>query len=120
MSDRAAQIILAAVLLNLAIIAIAGYAIEGSREPIGVVFLTEAGPVPFNHEAHAVPGAPGMDCADCHHKLQGDATGEVSCRACHYYGKEPHRCETAKVHKRCIGAACVKCHVDKECGFCHK
>ncbi|MEW6359398.1 MAG: cytochrome c3 family protein [Planctomycetota bacterium] len=120
MSEKARRIILAAVLLDLAIIGVAGYAVGRSDAPLGVLFLTQGGPVPFNHEAHATVGGPGMECIACHHKMRGQGGGNMNCRACHYYSREPHRRESDKVHKRCIGADCVRCHADKECGFCHK
>ncbi|NOZ20662.1 MAG: cytochrome c3 family protein [Planctomycetes bacterium] len=121
MSKKTHTIILAVALLNLAIVAFVGYAVEWDQSPVGFLFLTKGGPVAFNHQLHAPPGTPEKDCKECHHDLpNGSPPPQMSCRACHYYGKEPKRCEAEKIHKRCIGAKCRSCHVIEDCSHCHK
>ena len=120
MPRRAQTIVLTVVLINLGLIAIVGYALDYGAEPMGVVFVTSAGPVAFGHRKHVLHGGEDHQCRSCHHDIKDAETHEKKCRGCHYYGREPHRSEKAKTHKRCVGHRCVSCHADKKCGYCHR
>ncbi len=130
MSKRTEKLVFITVLANLVLIAIVGYALDCYREPVGVLFVTPAGPVAFTHRTHVQHGGDDLQCRSCHHDVKGKVAGAVghlgakespekSCRACHYDGKETHRNVKEKVHQRRIGAKCVSCHADKPCSFCH-
>jgi len=119
MAERTQRIIFAAVIVNLAVIAAVGYALDHYRQPKGALFVTKGGPVAFDHQAHVLHGGEDLQCNSCHHDIKDEESLEKKCRNCHYYGKNPHRNEKEKIHKRCIGAKCVSCHADKKCSHCH-
>jgi len=119
MSRETKRITLIVILVNLAALGLVGYAIEHMGPPVGVLFLTSAGPVAFNHQGHVRHGGEGLNCENCHHEVLSLNSSEKNCRACHYYGKEPFHNASEKVHKRCIGAKCMSCHADKACAYCH-
>lgn len=119
MSKRTKRTALGIALVNLTLVGVVGYALEGRKEIVGTLFLTPAGPVAFKHQLHVRHGGPDLDCKACHHDLLAGESTEKNCRACHYYGDDPFRAEAEKDHKRCIGAKCVSCHATKDCAFCH-
>ena len=119
MTHRTQKVTFLAILINLAVLGVVGYALDCCRQPVGALFLTKGGPVAFSHQAHVLHGGEDLQCKSCHHDIKGKENLEKKCRDCHYYGKDPHRNEKEKIHKRCIGAKCVSCHADKKCIYCH-
>ena len=117
----------AIVLAVFAIIAILGYSLDQSKEPVRVAFNTKGGGVIFDHQMHA--SLENTGCQECHHNYtpgedkDKPAVEDMKCRSCHYSKDSEFAeiCQDAAVHKRCIGKNCINCHAkgSVDCTFCH-
>ena len=133
--------IMAAVLL---IVGVASYAAVCAKvpdkEPIRLMFKTDAGKVLFQHQLHTTSSGYGVSCNDCHHHPEDDEAALRACTDCH--GKEEGISEAAlKTCTECHEAdeiedtemmkkadafhkQCIDCHKDfekgpVECAGCH-
>jgi cytochrome c553 len=94
--------ILAAVLL---IVGVASYAAFSARapekDPVRLMFQTDAGKVLFQHQLHTQPSGYGASCNDCHHHPKDDEAALRACGDCH--GKDEKMTEATL-------ETCIKCH----------
>ena len=136
-----AAYIMAAVLL---FVGVASYAALSAREPekdpVRLMFYTDAGKVLFQHQLHTQPSGYGVSCNDCHHHPEDDEAALRTCGDCH--GKDEKMTEpTLKTCTEChetdeiqdtemvkradaFHTQCIECHKDfekgpVECSHCH-
>jgi hypothetical protein len=136
-----AAYIMAAVLL---IVGVASYAAlfarEPEKDPVRLMFKTDAGKVLFQHQLHTQASGYGVSCNDCHHHPEDDEAALRACGDCH--GKDEKMTEaTLKTCTEChetdeiqdtkmvkradaFHTQCIECHKDfekgpVECSDCH-
>ena len=113
------------IIIILAVIGTIGYMMNDSGNPIRVLFKTKGGPVIFTHKNH-IEEYEG-DCTNCHHNAKDKYGNDIwRCRDCHSAGGAiDSACKERPIHKQCIGANCIDCHLSNgleanNCGFCHR
>lgn len=105
MTSKKHRLIMYGVAIQLVLIAIVCYAafpIETPREPIRLMYQTNAGKVLFDHQTHASVEGYALDCLDCHHLHFGEEIDPVACSLCH----------AAKGEEKEFPDMCFDCHGD--------
>jgi hypothetical protein len=87
-------------LLLVAIVCYAAFPVSVPKEPLRLMYQTNAGKVLFDHQAHATVNGYSLACADCHHSHGDEEIEPVSCGMCH-----PPRPQGAKIPESCLDAA---------------
>lgn len=134
----------AAQLLIVAIVCYAAFSEKAHKNPLRLVYQTNAGQVLFDHQAHASVKGYGLACADCHHLHDHKEIQPVACGLCHPplpkvfpascmadgCHKNASKIEKTKIMKNtdAFHAQCIGCHEQfgkgpkygpEECSKCH-
>ena len=70
-------------LLIIAVVCYAAFPITPPKQPIRLMYETNAGKVLFDHQTHASVNGYALDCFDCHHHPPDDDAALVACSQCH-------------------------------------
>lgn len=91
-------------LLLIAIVCYAAFPVETPKEPIRLMYQTNAGKVLFDHQTHTSEIGYGLSCFDCHHHIPDDEEGLIGCGVCHV--PEPEEGVTPE--------SCLECHEEAD------
>ncbi|MBW2030935.1 MAG: cytochrome c3 family protein [Deltaproteobacteria bacterium] len=110
------------ILFLVGLVCYAALPVEQPKDPIRIVFKSNAGNVLFDMKTHNSPEDYGFECIDCHHELEDPDERPTACGECHKIDKEESEGEINR--EAAFHDQCKLCHEDSgtgplDCFECH-